>query len=114
MRITLVPMIAMFVATILYIPLCVLFMHKLDLGIIGLAVALVVKDFVLFLTVTIYGIYSDKISQALVPIDIEAFRGWRQYLEVSLPTTVMICAEWWAFEVIAILAGTIGVVELAS
>ena len=48
------------------------------------------------------------------PIDIEAFRGWRPYLQISLPATLMICKEWWAFEILTVLAGVLGVTELAS
>ena len=44
----------------------------------------------------------------------EAFRGWDQYLAVSIPVTIMICSEWWAFEALTIMAGILGVVELAS
>jgi len=48
------------------------------------------------------------------PYDCEAFRGWGEYLQVSLPATAMICAEWWAFEALTIMAGILGVTELAS
>jgi hypothetical protein len=30
---------------------------------------------------------------------------------VSLPSTAMICASWWAFEVIIVISGTMGVAE---
>ena len=40
--------------------------------------------------------------------------GWGEYLCISIPATVMICAEWWAFEIIELLAGILGVTELAS
>lgn len=53
------------------------FMIYLDMGIIGLAIATSIKDFVLFLSVTIYGSCSKEISAALVPINKEAFRGWK-------------------------------------
>jgi len=46
--------------------------------------------------------------------DIESFRGWGEYLKVSLPSTVMICAEWWAFEILTLISGTLGVPEQAS
>ena len=35
-------------------------------------------------------------------------------MKLSIPSTVMMCAEWWAFEILSILAGILGVVELAS
>ena len=114
MRITLAPMIVIFAATLLHAPLCYFFMYTLDMGIIGVSLALVIKDFVLFVSITIYGSCSTVIKARLVPIDMEAFRGWGPYLKVSLPATVMICSATWAEEVIVIVAGNIGVDELAS
>ena len=114
MRITLVPMIAMIVATFVHILLCFLFIHGLEMDIIGLAIASSIKDAVLLCTVMVYGCCSSKINIALVPINMDALRGWREYLKVSLPSTIMICSEWWAFEILTVLAGTLGVAELAS
>ena len=52
--------------------------------------------------------------KALVPLDKEALRGWGEYFAISIPATIMICSEWWAFEVIMVIAGLIGVVEMAT
>lgn len=38
----------------------------------------------------------------------------REYLGISLPATIMICAEWWGFEILALIAGIIGVAAQAS
>ena len=65
--------------------------------------------------VMIYGSCDPNVSQALVPFfSIETLSGWREYFEISLPATVMICSEWWALEFITLMAGTLGVAELAS
>lgn len=114
MRITMGPMVAMFISTILQVPLCMFFMIYLDMGIIGLAIATSIKDFITWCLVTVHGSCSEEISKALVPIDMDSFRGWTQYLKVALPSTLMITAEWWAFQALLILAGIIGVNELAA
>ena len=44
----------------------------------------------------------------------ESFTGWASYLKLSLGATVMICAEWWSFELMVILSGILGVVEQAA
>ena len=110
MRITLVPLIAMIVATFVHVLLCFLFVKGLDMDIVGLAIASSIKDAVLLSTVMVYGCCSTKINIALVPISKDAFSGWSEYLKISLPSTIMICSEWWAFEILTILAGTLGVV----
>ena len=102
-------MIAMFGATLVHLTFCFFFVVYLDLGIRGLAYASSVKDFVLILSVMIYGNCSEKIRPLLLTPDWDSFRGWGEYLKVSLPSTVMICAQWWAFEVIIVISGTMGV-----
>ncbi|KAL4421824.1 hypothetical protein ABPG77_001613 [Micractinium sp. CCAP 211/92] len=54
----------------------------------------------------------------------EAFREWGGYLALALPSVVMICCKWWAFEFLLIMAGwfkdaqlavaTMGVLQLSS
>ena len=80
MRITLVPMIAMFVATALHIPLCFLFVNGFDMDIRGLALASSIKDIILLATVMIYGNCSKEISPMLHYPDSESLRGWGEYL----------------------------------
>ena len=115
MRITFVPMVAMCIATCMHLPFCLLFMNAFGLGIVGLAVASSCRDFILLVALMIYGNCKTEIRDTLQPFwSRETFRGWGEYLKVSLPSTVMICAEWWGFQVLTIVAGTMGVVEQAS
>ena len=62
----------------------------------------------------IYTYWSETASRVLLPMDKEAFRGWREYLAIAIPATVMICAMWWASEMVLVLTGLLGVVELDS
>ena len=107
-------MIFMFVATALHIFLCFVFVIWFNYGIIGLGLAMTIKDLVLMTLTITYAQCSSHVRHILVPFDMEALRDWGQYLSISLPATAMICAEWWALEVLAIFAGILGVMELAS
>lgn len=40
--------------------------------------------------------------------------GWCEYLKLAVPSTLMQCFEWWAFELIAIFAGILSVNDLAA
>lgn len=113
-RVTFYPMVATILATVLHIPLCFLLCKGLDWGIIGLAVATSIKDFFLMAFVVIYGRCSSEFDQTLQPLDKESFEGWCEYLKVSFPTMVMMCAQWWAFEIFIVIAGTLGVNQLAA
>ena len=109
MRITVMPMITMIFSTVLHIFLAWLFIYVYEMDIIGLAIASSIKDGMLMTSTMVCGSFDSKINIALVPITMDAFTGWREYLKISLPTTLMICAEWWAFEILTILAGILGV-----
>jgi|DEB19_MinimDraft_2_1074335.scaffolds.fasta_scaffold24701_1 MATE family multidrug resistance protein len=41
-------------------------------------------------------------------------QDWYSFLKLGVPSTAMACFEWWAFEVIAIFAGVLGVTELSA
>ena len=114
MRITFFPMVATIVAAVFYILLCFLFVVYFDMGIIGLAVAMSIKDCALLFMTLIYCYCSEPVRKVLVPLDSEAFWGWSEYLKISIPATFMICSARWAGHVISFMAGMLGVVELAS
>lgn len=42
------------------------------------------------------------------------FSGWFDYLRIGLPGAMMLCFEWWAFEILAVISGWIGVQALAA
>ena len=93
MRITFFPMVSMILATLLHIALCFLFIFHFDMGIIGLALANSIKDFALLIITVIFSYCSQKVSQVLIPYNMETFRGWNEYLAISIPAAAMICAE---------------------
>ena len=76
MRITFFPMVAMILTTFLHILLSILFVIYLDYGVIGLAMAVTCKDFVLFVLTTLYGLLTPNVAEVMVPFDMEALRGW--------------------------------------
>ena len=90
-------MIAMIAATVIHVPLCYIFVHVVDLGVEGIVFATITKDCVLLLTILIYMRCSKRISPHMRMVDREIFRGWCEYLKISLPSTAMLCAEWYAF-----------------
>ena len=84
------------------------------MGINGLALANSIKDLFCLILTVIYSYCSKDVSKAIVPMNIEALRGWGEYFAISVPATVMLIAGWWAFEVIFLISGIIGPVEAAS
>ena len=44
----------------------------------------------------------------------ESFRELGSYLRVGVPSLVMLCLEWWSFEVLAFMAGYISLEATAA
>ena len=110
MRITFFPMVATFAASALYILLCFLLVVYFDMGIIGLAAAISIKECAQFLMTLIYCYWSESVSKVLAPLDIESFQGLSEYLKLSTSAIMMICASRWASHLITFMAGVLGVV----
>ncbi|KAG0212489.1 hypothetical protein BGX28_006256 [Mortierella sp. GBA30] len=44
----------------------------------------------------------------------DCLTGWRSFMKLSLPGVMMVCTEWWAFEVVSLAASYLGTVALAA
>lgn len=106
-------MVAQVISSFLHIILCVYFVTKLDMGVGGLGVATMIAYFCMFLFTLIYAYCIKSVRIALHCPNKESFKGWRAYLAISGPATIMLLAEGWAFNVLGILAGLISVTDQA-
>jgi len=46
--------------------------------------------------------------------DLSVFKDIPKYLRIGVPGMLMLCFEWWAFEILALFTGLLGVDELAA
>ena len=98
--------------TIVHFFWCWLFVTKLKFSVLGVALALDITYIsCYFLQELYYRVYKAKFFEPLLApfFTKETTSGWCEYLKLGVPSTLMQCFEWWAFELIAIFAGLIGV-----
>jgi len=114
MKITWVPMLAQALGTLIHIGWCHLFTVKLEMGVTGLGIATAITYFTMLIIISINAYCITHIREAIFFPTVESFRDWGEYFHLSVPATVMICAEWWSFEILVILSGILGVVEQGS
>ena len=69
---------------------------------------------IIFLVTIIYTLCKPECRKVLQPYSMEVFHGWGDYLKVSCPATIMICAEWWACELLIVMAGFLGTLDTAA
>ena len=46
--------------------------------------------------------------------DLSVFRDIGVYLKIGIPNMLMLCCEWWIFEILTIFSGLLGVTQLAA
>ena len=66
-----------------------------------------------FVIIVIYSAYylGDISKEAIFCPSMDMFKDWKKYLSLAVPSTLMLMPEWWAFELLTIMAGWLGVNE---
>jgi MATE family multidrug resistance protein len=55
-----------------------------------------------------------EVQRTLQPFSAEAWQDWKEFVLLGLPATVMLCSEWWAYEILTIFASLLGTVEVSA
>ncbi|XP_072302216.1 multidrug and toxin extrusion protein 1-like [Eucyclogobius newberryi] len=88
-----------------------IFLHLLDLGVNGSAAANAISQYCLAVILFLY-IYIKKLHKATWDgWSMDCLRDWGLFLSLALPSMVMMCSEWWLYEIGIFLAGIISDVE---
>ncbi|ONK67856.1 uncharacterized protein A4U43_C05F4520 [Asparagus officinalis] len=89
----------------LHIPLCWVLVFKSGLENLGAALSISISYWLNVLLLGFYIKYSKSCEGTRAPISKEAFRGIKKFLRLAVPSAVMICLEWWSFELLILLSG---------
>lgn len=87
-----------------------------DLGVKGSAISTSITYWINLIVVILYLSYREGVipSAAFHTFNIDSLKNWRQFLVFGVPSILMLCLEWWSFEVLAIFAGWFSVEDLAA
>ncbi|KAK1416096.1 hypothetical protein QVD17_31884 [Tagetes erecta] len=115
MQSMLLPMLASSTAALcLHIPLCWTLVYKTGLGNIGAAISIAVAMWSNVVFLLLYMKYSPSCAKTRSPISLEAFYGTKQFFKLAIPSAVMICLEWWSYELLVLLSGLLPHPELET
>ncbi|CAN7087056.1 unnamed protein product [Brassica oleracea var. botrytis] len=94
-----------FGALCFHIPLCWFLVYKLRFGIVGAALSIGVS---LWFNVALLWVFMRdsalyRETNNLQPQEI--FSSMKQYISLAIPSAMMICLEWWSFEILLLLSG---------
>jgi MATE family multidrug resistance protein len=92
---------------------CWIFITKLDLDSLGFGLSLVCAQSVNTILTTLYIHIANPLPESYFWFNKDCFTGWWDYLKFSLPTLALTLAEWWAFEIQALITTTISTLDYA-
>ncbi|XP_050273392.1 protein DETOXIFICATION 12-like isoform X11 [Quercus robur] len=98
-------LISSFVILCFHIPLCWVLVFKSGLGNLGAALAMGISYWLNVILLGLYVKYSSACKKTLVPISKEMFQGIGEFFRFAIPSAIMICLEWWSFELLILLSG---------
>ncbi|KAG4998535.1 hypothetical protein JHK85_029974 [Glycine max] len=106
MQSLLLPMLATSCVTLcLHIPLCWALVFKTELSNVGGALAMSISIWLNVIFLVLYMRYSPACEKTRAPVSMELFQGIWEFFRFAIPSAVMICLEWWSFELLILLSG---------
>ncbi|EPS64480.1 hypothetical protein M569_10298, partial [Genlisea aurea] len=88
-----------------HLPLCWTLVYKSALGSRGAAVAMGLSVWLNVTILSLYMVLSPSCSKTRSPISWEIFYGMKEFFVFAIPSAVMICLEWWSYELLVLLSG---------
>lgn len=100
--------------TVLHFVWCYLFITVLNLRVVGAALALDITYILNWLILDLYVHFSKTCHRTWTLPTKESTQNLWAYLKIGIAGAMMLCFEWWAFELLAIFSGYLGVAQLAA
>ncbi|XP_022141868.1 protein DETOXIFICATION 1-like isoform X2 [Momordica charantia] len=94
-----------FATLCLHIPICWLFVFHFKLRVVGAALALGISYWLNVILLASYVFFSPSCNKTRAPLSREAISSIGQFFRLAVPSAVMVCLEWWSYEVILLLSG---------
>ncbi|XP_062188808.1 protein DETOXIFICATION 18-like [Phragmites australis] len=90
------------------------FVHHLGLGFAGAAMSTSVSLWLSFLMLAAYVRFSDMFKDTWGGFTAEAFRHVLPGMKLAIPSAVMVCFEYWSFEILVLFAGLMPQSQLST
>ncbi|KAL7605686.1 hypothetical protein Lser_V15G19803 [Lactuca serriola] len=93
------------VVLVLHVPVCWVLVFKLGLGTAGAALAIGTSYTLNAILLGLYLCYSKSCEQTRVTFSGDVFSSIKEFFRFAIPSAVMICLEWWSYEIVILLSG---------
>ncbi|XP_054460579.1 multidrug and toxin extrusion protein 1-like [Anoplopoma fimbria] len=102
------------IANILNAIINYVFLYQLDLGVAGSAAANAISQYLLAVALYVYICCRGLHKATWGGWSLECLQEWGPFIQLAIPSMLMLCLEWWMFEIGGFLAGIISEVELGA
>ncbi|KAK1433223.1 hypothetical protein QVD17_10132 [Tagetes erecta] len=90
---------------VIHVPVCWALVFKLGLGTAGAALAIGIAYTLNVILLGFYLYHSEACEKTRVTFSVDGLRSIREFLSFAIPSAVMICLEWWSYEIVALISG---------
>ncbi|KAI3462569.1 hypothetical protein Pfo_019232 [Paulownia fortunei] len=87
------------------LPLCWAFVFKLKLGNAGAALSIGLSYWLNVFLLGLYVKYSSDCKKTRASFSMEVFVCLGEFFQYAVPSAIMVCLEWWSFELVIFLSG---------
>jgi MATE family multidrug resistance protein len=91
-----------------------IFIYVFEFGYVALAWSDVISALFTCLTMVLCSYYHPSVQKTLQHPHSDAFTKWHEFASLGMPATLMLCSEWWAYEILLVFAAELGSAEVAS
>ncbi|XP_007485857.1 multidrug and toxin extrusion protein 2-like isoform X1 [Monodelphis domestica] len=112
--ITLPQVITGIAANIINVGMNALFLYALNLGVVGSAWANTTSQFTQACLLFLYVWWKKIHVETWGGWSAECFQEWGAFIRLAVPSMLMVCIEWWTFEVGTFLTGMISITTLGA
>ncbi|KAF3952185.1 hypothetical protein CMV_022235 [Castanea mollissima] len=90
---------------LLHVLVCWVLMFKIKLGIKGAALAISISNWINVLLLAIYVRFSQAFVKTWTGFSKESLHDILSFIKLAVPSAIMICLEYWSFEMVVLLSG---------
>ncbi|GJM93542.1 hypothetical protein PR202_ga10106 [Eleusine coracana subsp. coracana] len=110
----LVLLLSSFASAAAHVPLCYVMVFKTGLGYIGAAMSISISYWLNLCMLVAYIAFSGSCKETRTIPTMEALQGVDAFLRLALPSALLICLEWWSFELLILMSGLLPNPELQT
>ncbi|XP_078010877.1 multidrug and toxin extrusion protein 2 [Phascolarctos cinereus] len=91
-----------------------IFVYVLNLRVPGSALANTISQYIQTIILFLYIVVKKLYVETWGGWSLQCLQDWQGFLSLAIPGMLMICIEWWAYEIGSLLIGLLSVVDLSA